>query len=65
MTAVTPDRIHDALTVVVVTAFLLAVGAAMAAGPSPVLGSLWGIGIALVVLVGTLLVGYLLMQGDR
>jgi len=65
MTALAPDRIHDALTATVATAFLLAVGAAFSAGPTPLLGSLWGVGISLLVLVGTLLVGYLLMHRDR
>ncbi|MFB6217792.1 MAG: hypothetical protein ABEH77_01215 [Halobacteriaceae archaeon] len=59
------ERIHDALAVAVGTAFLVALGAALSAGPSPVLGSLYGVGVALLVLAGTLAVGYALMRRDR
>jgi hypothetical protein len=57
------DRLHDVLAVTVVSLFLLALVAAVSAAPDPILGTLWGVGVAALVLVGSLAVGYALMGG--
>lgn len=60
----TPKLIHDTLTIVVVGVFPVALSAALSSRPSPIFGSVWGVGLAVLVLGGTLTVGYFLMRLD-